>query len=44
MDCAEESGRLPEYHEEMQLVHCGETGNYEGGQGPVFEQDIRTCL
>ena len=26
------------------FVHCGETGNYEGGQGPVFEQEIRTCL
>ena len=44
MDCAEESGRLLEYHEKTQLVHCGETGNYEGGQGPVFEQEIRTWL
>ena len=44
MDCAEESGRLPEYREEMQLVLCGETGNDEGGQGLVFELEIRACL
>ena len=44
MDCAEESGRLPEYHKEMQLVHFGKTGNNEGGQGSVFEQEIGTCV